>query len=60
LKIPATKKFAAELCRSARGNRDGITLWVNKERPKLGSEFESLLDYVILRDCDEFASLISA
>ena len=61
LKIPAMKKFAAELCHSAKwGNGDGMTLWVNKERPKLGSEFDSLLDYVILGDCDEFTSLVSA
>jgi NAD-dependent SIR2 family protein deacetylase len=57
LQIKAAKTLAAELCRAAKG-RNGLTVWVNKERPP--REFESVLDYVTLGDCDEFASLISA
>jgi NAD-dependent SIR2 family protein deacetylase len=56
LQIKAAKTLAAELCRAAKW-RKGITVWVNKERPP--RELESLLDYVALGDCDEFASLIS-
>jgi NAD-dependent SIR2 family protein deacetylase len=57
LQIKAAKTLAAELCRAAKW-RSGLTVWVNKERPP--RDFESLLDYVTLGDCDEFASLITA
>lgn len=57
LQIKSPNRLAAELCRAAKW-RNGLTVWVNKERPP--REFESLLDYVALGDCDEFASLIAA
>lgn len=56
LQIKAAKTLAAELCRAAKW-RNGLTVWVNKERPP--RDFESLLDCVILGDSDEFASLIA-
>jgi len=57
LMSPSTRTLAVELCRAAKWN-NGFTVWANKERPTLGSGFESLLDYVVEGDCDEFASAL--
>jgi NAD-dependent SIR2 family protein deacetylase len=55
LKCKSVRVLARELCRAAKWN-NGLTVWVNKRRPD--SEFESLLDYVVEGDCDEFASAL--
>jgi NAD-dependent SIR2 family protein deacetylase len=55
LQIPSLKDFVLRLCRQVR-RRKGITVWINKENPKLGLSIESLLDFQFIGDCDEFAS----
>ncbi|OCK74313.1 DHS-like NAD/FAD-binding domain-containing protein [Lepidopterella palustris CBS 459.81] len=61
LQIRPVKCLAEELCRAVkRAEGGGLSVWVNKEGPKLGPKLDSLLDYKFLGDCDEFASLVSA
>jgi len=55
LQIPDLKTFAQRLCKQTR-RRKGIVAWINKESPKLGTSFESLLDFQLIGDCDDFAS----
>jgi NAD-dependent SIR2 family protein deacetylase len=59
LLIPPLKRFVERLCRGVKSsNRETMTLWVNKEEPRLGQKFESLIDHQFLGDCDSFASLL--
>jgi NAD-dependent histone deacetylase SIR2 len=61
LKVPGARMLAKEFCRVVKaGRRQGVTLWINKERPSLPLEIDSLFDYVVRGDCDEIASLLSA
>jgi NAD-dependent SIR2 family protein deacetylase len=53
LQIPAMKRFARALCESAK-SRGGIVIWVNREKPSLGKSFDTLFDYVLQGDCDDF------
>jgi NAD-dependent SIR2 family protein deacetylase len=60
LLCPSLRKFAEWLCRAAKSKkRESITMWVNKEPPRLGQRFASLIDYQYLGDCDSFALLVS-
>ncbi len=60
LKIPAARRLAREFCRAAKARKGGITIWINKEWPSLGKDFEGLLDYTVCGDCDTAASIFSA
>jgi hypothetical protein len=35
-----------------------LSIWINRETPKLGKDFESLLDYQVIGDCDKFVSFM--
>ena len=59
LEIGDLRDFVEELCKKAKsGDNECITVWVNREPPKLSKDFE--MDYQFLGDCDKFASVISA
>ncbi|KAK7211048.1 hypothetical protein V2G26_018226 [Clonostachys chloroleuca] len=58
LLIPSVMDFAKRLSKTVRAQgSDNMVVWVNKEPPKLGSLFDSLINYEYLGDCDAFASL---
>lgn len=59
LEISDLRDFVEKLCEKAKsGENECITVWVNRESPKLRKVFE--IDHHFLGDCDEFASTISA
>jgi len=60
LKIPGARRLAKEFCRAAKEQKGGVTIWINKEWPSLGKDFEGLLDYIVCGDCDTAASIFSA
>ncbi|KAF1964745.1 DHS-like NAD/FAD-binding domain-containing protein, partial [Bimuria novae-zelandiae CBS 107.79] len=51
LEIGDLRDFVEKLCEKAKpGNRECLTVWVNREPPKLREDFE--IDYLFLGDCD--------
>lgn len=59
LEIGDLRDFVEKLCDKARpGNKECLTVWVNREPPKLRGGFE--MDYQFLGDCDKFALAVSA
>ena len=54
LKTSGARDLARNFCRMVKA-RGGIIIWVCRESPKLGKEFNALLNEILVGDCDEFA-----
>jgi NAD-dependent histone deacetylase SIR2 len=57
MKIPGVRRIVREMCRVVRGRKDGITMWINRDSPPVGKDFEDCWDLVIKGDSDEVARL---
>lgn len=56
MKIPGVRRFVRELCGVVRDRRDGLTVWINRDPPPVGKEFENCWDLVVEGDCDQVAA----
>ena len=56
MKIPGVRRLVREMCGVIRGRRDGLTIWINKDGPPPGKEFEDCWDLVVKGPCDEVAN----
>ena len=57
LKIPPVRRIVKEMCLTARGRQNGITLMINKESLALGKDLEDCFDVVIEGESDMIAQL---
>lgn len=55
LKIPGVRRMASEMCKVARGRKDGFTAWINNCDEPSGPEFQDCWDLVLKGDSDEVA-----
>lgn len=55
LKIPGVRRMASEMCKVARGRKDGFTAWINNCDEPSGPEFQDCWDLVVKGDSDEVA-----
>lgn len=55
LKIPGVRRMASEMCKVARGRKDGFTAWINNCDEPSGPEFQDCWDLVVKGDSDEIA-----
>jgi NAD-dependent SIR2 family protein deacetylase len=58
LETADARSITKRLCRLAR-DKGGVTIWVHLEKPSASCCMLPLLDYIILGDCDEFATFLS-
>lgn len=56
LEIPSLRDFTLRLCKNVRPQ--GLVAWINTEKPKLGLEFQSLINALFIGDCDDLASFL--
>lgn len=55
MKIPGVRRIVREMCGVVRGRRDGLAVWVNRDPPPLGKEFEDCWDLVVKGASDKVA-----
>ena len=57
LKVPGTRRLVKELCKVARGRRNGFTTWINVDPEPKGVDFKDCWDLVVKAKCDSVANL---
>ena len=57
LKIPPVRRIVKEMCLTARGRQNGITMMINKETLTLGKDLEECFDVVVEGTSDKVAEL---
>lgn len=55
MKIPGVRRIVREMCGVVRGRRDGLAVWVNRDPPPLGKDFEDCWDLVVKGTSDKVA-----
>ena len=55
MKIPGVRRIVREMCGVVRSRRDGLAIWVNRDPPPLGKEFEDCWDLVVKGSSDKVA-----
>ena len=55
MKIPGVRRIVREMCSVVRGRRDGLAIWINRDSPPLGKEFEDCWDLVVKGASDKVA-----
>lgn len=55
MKIPGVRRIVREMCGVVRGRRDGLAVWINRDPPPLGKEFEDCWDLVVKGPSDKVA-----
>ena len=55
MKIPGVRRIVREMCSVVRGRRDGLAIWINRDAPPLGKEFEDCWDLVVKGASDKVA-----
>ena len=55
MKIPGVRRIVREMCGVVRGRRDGLTVWINRDPPPLGKEFEDCWDLIVKGPSDKVA-----
>ena len=55
MKIPGVKRIVREMCGVVRGRRDGLAIWINRDAPPVGKEFEDCWDLVVRGASDKVA-----
>ncbi|KAH9903965.1 DHS-like NAD/FAD-binding domain-containing protein [Xylariomycetidae sp. FL2044] len=58
MKIPGVRNMTKDMCRVARGRKDGITAWINLDAEPAGADFKDCWDLVVRGKCDDVASLV--
>lgn len=55
MKIPGVRRIVREMCGVVRGRRDGLAVWINRDPPPVGKDFEDCWDLIVRGPCDEVA-----
>lgn len=55
MKIPGVRRIVREMCGVVRGRRDGLAVWINRDPPPVGKDFEDCWDLVVKGACDDVA-----
>ena len=55
MKIPGVRRIVREMCGVVRGRKNGLAVWVNRDAPPTGKEFEDCWDLVVKGPSDEVA-----
>ncbi|KAL9604465.1 MAG: hypothetical protein Q9219_000430 [cf. Caloplaca sp. 3 TL-2023] len=56
MKIPGVRRIVREMCGVVRARRDGLAVWVNRDPPPIGKEFEDCWDLVVKGSSDDVAN----
>lgn len=56
MKIPGVRRIVREMCGVVRGRRDGLAVWINRDPPPVGKDFEDCWDLIVRGPCDEVAN----
>ena len=56
MKIPGVRRFVREMCGLVRDRKDGLAVWINRDPPPPGKDFENCWDLVVEGDCDQVAA----
>lgn len=56
MKVPGLKRIVREMCGVVRSRKDGVSVWINREPPPTGKEFEDCWDLIVEGDCDNVAA----
>lgn len=56
MKIPGVRRIVREMCGVVRSRRNGIAVWVNRDPPPIGKEFEDCWDLIVKGSCDDVAA----
>ena len=56
MKIPGVRRIVKEMCNTVRDRRDGLSVWINRDPPPPGKDFEDCWDLVVKGPCDEVAN----
>ncbi|RPA73194.1 DHS-like NAD/FAD-binding domain-containing protein [Ascobolus immersus RN42] len=59
LRIPGVRRIVREMCGTARSVRGGVTVWVNRDDPPTGKEFEGIFDLVVRGECEQVAEMVN-
>jgi NAD-dependent histone deacetylase SIR2 len=57
MKIPGVRRIVREMCGVVRGRRDGLAIWINRDPPPVGKEFEDCWDLVVKGSSDTVARI---
>ncbi len=58
LKVFGARSLARKFCRAVRCRKNGVTSWINLEKPSLGRD-NNLWDCTVQGDCDKVATMLS-
>lgn len=56
MKVPGLRRIVRELCGVVRGRKDGEAIWISREPPPPGREFENCWDLIVRGDSDTVAA----
>ncbi|KAL9587303.1 MAG: hypothetical protein Q9212_000350 [Teloschistes hypoglaucus] len=56
MKIPGVRRIVREMCGVVRSRRNGIAVWVNRDSPPIGKDFEDCWDLIVKGSCDDVAA----
>lgn len=56
VKVPGLKRIVREMCGVVRGRKDGVAIWISREPPPVGKEFENCWDLIVEGDSDKVAA----
>ena len=55
MKIPGVRRIVKEMCSVVRARKDGLTMWINKEPPPPGKDFDNCWDLIVRGPSDKVA-----
>ena len=56
MKVPGLRRIVRELCGVVRGRKDGEAIWISREPPPPGREFENCWDLIVRGESDTVAA----
>jgi len=56
MKVPGLRRIVKEMCGVVRGRKDGEAIWISREPPPPGREFENCWDLIVRGDSDTVAA----
>lgn len=56
MKVPGLRRTVREMCGVVRGRKDGEAIWISREPPPPGREFENCWDLIVRGDSDTVAA----
>jgi NAD-dependent histone deacetylase SIR2 len=55
LKVSGIRRYVEQMCKTVRGRRDGMNIWINIDPESIPNDLSGLWDLVVLGPCDEVA-----